>query len=60
MVRVIIMFKRLQKYELDNKRFYRNLSINRLENKDDLSFGEKIELDNLRRARRKYNRKRRW
>lgn len=49
---VIIMFKRLQKYELNNKSFYRNLSINRLEEKDDLTFGEKIELDNLKRAKR--------
>lgn len=47
---------------MDNDKFYRNLNIKKLEEKKQqgiLTFAEKIELDSLKRARRRYK-KGRW
>lgn len=47
---------------MDNDKFYRNLNIKKLEEKKKqgtLTFAEKIELDTLKRAKRRYK-KGRW
>lgn len=55
-------YKRLKRWQRDNDKFYRDLYIHKLEDKlknGNLTFAEKIELDNLKRARRRY-RNGRW
>ena len=55
-------YKRRKRWQTDNDKFYRNLNIKKLEEKKQqgiLTFAEKIELDSLKRARRRYK-KGRW
>lgn len=55
-------FKRKKRYLMNNDRIYRNFNIKKLEekvNNGTITFAEKIELDNLKRAKRRFK-KGRW